>query len=357
MFNAAVFRSKQSVFNTLLWQAVSTGSAFPCNKPLFLLYFNILHTITVSWQDTVIVTSLLHFQLNQQKVHILGFMRSIFEYMDYRKFLADYYAFKKNANRNFSYRVFNAKAGISSPVFFKLVIDGKRNLGLSSIDKFATALNLNKKETVYFKKLVLFDQSDNPEEKQEHYAVIRSMRNLISEKALTNVQYEYFSNWYNVVIREIVTLYNFHDDYQLLAEAVKPPITAAEAKASVELLLKLNLLKKNEQGFYEQVDTAISADSDLGLIAVRHFNRSMLLKAIKAIDEIDRRERHISGLTIGISKSLFAVLDVEIAAFKERIVSLVNREENSSGVYQLNIQLFPVSNHTDEIRTKGRNTK
>ncbi len=221
-------------------------------------------------------------------------MRSIFEYMDYRKFLADYYAFKKNANRNFSYRVFNAKAGISSPVFFKLVIDGKRNLGTSSIDKFAAALNLNKKETVYFKKLVLFDQSDNPEEKQEHYAVIRSMRNMVSEKALTNAQYEYFSNWYNVVIRELVTLYNFQDDYQLLADAVRPSITSSEAKASVELLLKLNLIKKNDHGIYEQVDTAIAADGDIGLIAIRHFNRSMLLKAAKAIDEINRNERHIS---------------------------------------------------------------
>jgi uncharacterized protein (TIGR02147 family) len=284
-------------------------------------------------------------------------MRSIFEYMDYRKFLADYYAFKKNANKNFSYRVFNAKAGISSPVFFKLVIDGKRNLGVASIDKFATALNLNKKETTYFKKLVLFDQSDNPEEKQEHYAVIRSMRNLVSEKALTNAQYDYFSNWYNVVIRELVTLYDFKDDYQLLAEALKPSITAAEAKTSVELLVKLNLIKKNDLGMYEQVDTAIAADGDIGLIAVRHFNRSMLLKATKAIDEIDRKERHISGLTIGISKALYSVLDVEITAFKERIVSLVNRDENSSAVYQLNVQLFPVSNNTNEIKAKGRNIK
>ena len=277
-------------------------------------------------------------------------MHSIFEYLDYRKFLADYYAFKKKMHRSFSYRSFNAKAGISSPVFLKLVIDGKRNLGLSSIEKFATALGLNKKESLYFRKLVLFDQSTTPDEKQEHYTVLRSMRNTVSEKLLNNSQYDYFSNWYNAVIRELVTLYDFKDNFQLLADSVRPAITPGEAKASVELLVKLNLLKKKEHGLYEQVNTAIATEGNIGLVAVRHFNRSMLLNALRAIDDVDRNTRHVSGLTIGISKSMYSIIDVEIAAFKERIVSLVNRDENSSGVYQLNIQFFPLSKYSDEIK-------
>jgi uncharacterized protein (TIGR02147 family) len=279
-------------------------------------------------------------------------MLSIFEYLDYRKFLADYYVHKKKTQRSFSYRSFNAKAGISSPVFLKLVIDGKRNLGLASIEKFSTALGLNKKECLYFRKLVLFDQSDSPEEKQEHYAVLRSMRNIIAEKLLNNTQYDYFINWYNAVIRELVTLYDFKDNFQLLAESLRPTITANEAKTTVDLLIKLKLLKKNEQGLYEQLNTAIATGGDIGLVAVRHFNRSMLLNALKAIDEMDRDTRHVSGLTIGISKSMYSVINVEIAAFKERIVSLVNRDEDSSSVYQLNIQLFPLSSHNFEINPK-----
>lgn len=284
-------------------------------------------------------------------------MRSLFEYLDYRKFLADYYAFKKKANRTFSYRVFNVKAGISSPVFLKLVIDGKRNLGLSSIEKFIIALGLNKREGLYFKKLVLFDQTETPEEKQELYRALRSMRGTVSEKSLTSTQYDYFSNWYNAVIREIVTLYNFKDDFQLLAKTVRPEITCNEAKASVELLLKLKLLKKTSIGTYEQVNTAIVAEGDIGLIAIRHFNRCMLLNALKAIDEVEIGNRHISGLTMGISKQMHLIIRNEIETFKERIVKLVNQDRKSIGVYQLNVQFFPLSKNKNEIKLLSKVSK
>jgi len=276
-------------------------------------------------------------------------MKSIFEYFDYRKYLADFYTYKKKVSRSFSYRTFNSKAGITSPVFLKLVIDGKRNLGMQTIDKFSKALNLNKKESLYFKKLVLFDQTKNPDEKQEHYTILRSLRKNVSEKALNGAQYEYFSTWYHAAIREIVTIYDFGNDYQLLADALHPPISASEAKASLELLVKLNLLKVTEQGTFKQVNTAIIAEGEQGLVAVRHFNRCMLSNALRAIDDFDKSIRHVSGLTIGISRSLYASIESEISAFKDRIVALVNEDEDSSSVYQLNFQLFPLSKSKEEF--------
>ena len=299
----------------------------------------------------------LKYQTKANLYLILQSMRSLFEYLDYRKYLADYYASKKKANRTFSYRVFNAKAGIASPVFFKLVIDGKRNLGLSSIDKFTNALGFNKKEGLYFKKLVLFDQTDSPEEKQELYNVLRSMRETVSQKTLSTTQYDYFSNWYNAVIRELITLYNYKDDFHLLANSVRPEITSNEAKASVELLLKLKLIKKDSIGTYEQVNTAIVAEGDIGLIAIRHFNRCMLLNALKAIDDIEVENRHISGLTMGISKQMHSIIRDEIDSFKEHIVKLVNNDRNSISVYQLNVQFFPLSRNKEEIKPSDKVSK
>jgi uncharacterized protein (TIGR02147 family) len=283
-------------------------------------------------------------------------MQSIFEYFDYRKYLADFYAYRKKVSKSFSYRTFNSKAGITSPVFLKLVIDGKRNLGMQTIEKFSKALNLNKKESLFFKKLVLFDQTKNPDEKQEHYTTLRSLRKNVSEKALNSAQYEYFSTWYHAVIREIVTIYDFRNDYQLLANALHPPISASEAKASLELLIKLNLLKTTENGAYKQVNTAIVTEGEMGLVAVRHFNRCMLSNALRAIDDFDKNMRHISGLTIGVSRSMYSSIESEINAFKDRIVSLVNRDEESSSVYQLNFQLFPLSKSKEEIASLRKDT-
>ena len=280
-------------------------------------------------------------------------MKAIFEYYDYRGFLRDYYTSKKSQNRYFSYRFFAREAGIKSPVFFKEVAEGKKNLSRSMIEKFSIALKFSEREATYFKNLVLFNQAKTGRQKQEYYAVLRSMENAKSEKALDADQYDYFSTWYNVVIRELVTLVDIRGDYKLLATLVQPSITAHEAKASVKLLLKLGLLRKRADGRFEQVDTAITARSGVATLAIREFNRKMAIHAVAAIENFPRDERSICGVTIGISPAMFEIINAEIAAFKDRIVTLVSRDEESERVYQLNMQLFPVSRKHDSLAKEG----
>ena len=61
-------------------------------------------------------------------------MNSIFSYIDYRKFLKDYYNSEKESKLYFSYRFFSQKAGIKSPVFLKEVYDGKKNLSRNMME-------------------------------------------------------------------------------------------------------------------------------------------------------------------------------------------------------------------------------
>jgi uncharacterized protein (TIGR02147 family) len=284
-------------------------------------------------------------------------MRAIFEYFDYRSFLRDYYTYKKSKNRYFSYRFFARAAGIKSPVFFKEVAEGKKNLSRNMIRKFCTALQFNEKEATYFKYLVLFDQAKTGKEKQEYYVVLRSLENIKSEKALNANQYDYFSTWYNVVIRELITLFDFKDDFKLLAATVHPPIKTGEAKASVELLLKLGLIRKRSDGAYEQTDTAITVKSGVASLAVRQFNKTMAMHAAAAIEDFSKSDRTICGITIGISPAMREVIDAEITAFKDRIVTLVSRDNDSDRVYQLNLQLFPVSRKSEGSSGKGVSDK
>lgn len=270
-------------------------------------------------------------------------MKSLFEYIDYRKFLRDYYNEKKKNTRHFSYRYFAQKTGINSPSFLKHVIDAERNLTTPAIDKFCKALNLNKKETVYFRHLVLFNQAKTSIEKQEHYKVLRSMSRNVKESILKVNQFDYFKKWYTVIIRELLCIYNFKDDFKLLAKSVIPPITFAEAKNAVKLLLDLDLVKKHTNGTYSQTNKAIVVEDSITSLAVRSFTENMLDKAKLSLHQINKSERHISGMTLGISKSNYDLLTSEIEAFKDRIKAIVNQDNDCSRVYQCNISLFPAS--------------
>jgi uncharacterized protein (TIGR02147 family) len=270
-------------------------------------------------------------------------MKSVFEYIDYRKFLASYYNSKKDATRFFSYRYFARKAMINSPSFLKHVIDGKRNLTRPMIEKFCVGLELTAKESVYFRNLVLFNQAKTSGEKQEHYSTLRDMFGGVKESVLSSDQYDYFAQWYNSVVRELICMFDLQDDYKRIASMVLPPILPSEAKSAIKLLLRLKLVHRRADGAYVQTNSAIVADNSVTSMAVRSFNKAMLELAKNAVDNIDRSQRHVSGLTVGISPASYDVLAAEIEAFKDRVKVIVSQDKDSSLIYQMNITLFPVS--------------
>jgi len=270
-------------------------------------------------------------------------MERIFDYIDYRSFLRDFYSVNKSEKKYFSYRYFSGRAGIKSPVFLKLVMDGKRNLTRNMVEKFATALKFNEKERVYFRNLVLFNQAQNSQEKQEHYLVLKSMAGMVKEHVIGSDLYDYYDKWYISVIRELICLRNFKDDFRKIASAVFPKIRPMQAKKALELLLRLGLVRKIGDGSYEQTQKAITTGSEVNSLAIRNFNRNMLLLAENSLDKVSRSNRHISGITVGISGQCYHVLTAEIEAFKERVVKIVNADEKSENVYQLNLQLFPLN--------------
>lgn len=279
-------------------------------------------------------------------------MRSIFEFIDYRKYLAAYYAEKKKASRRFSYRYFAQKAEIHSPSFLKHVIDGERNLTRPMIENFCTGLELTAKEANYFRSLVLFNQAKTSIEKQEHYANLRNMFGAVRESVLDTDQFDFFSNWYTPVLRELLCLHDFKDDFTKIASMLIPPILPSEAKSATKLLLRLNLLQRTADGTYRQIESAVVADSAVMSLAMRSFTKAMLDHAKNAVEAIDWHIRHISGITIGISPATYEVLAAEIEAFKDRVKLITSRDDTSCIIYQMNISLFPVSQNTKTVEEK-----
>ena len=107
---------------------------------------------------------------------------SIYDYINYREYLKDYYTLQKTTTKFFSYWYFSGKAGFSSQNVLKQVIDGQRNVAKKSIHKFCTALNLSEVESQYLGLLVRFNQSKNPEEKDDAFKKINIFKNNLSLK-------------------------------------------------------------------------------------------------------------------------------------------------------------------------------
>jgi uncharacterized protein (TIGR02147 family) len=270
-------------------------------------------------------------------------MSDLFKYLDYRRFLKDYYReHKEKKGSAFSFRSFARLAGMSSPNFLKLVMDGKRNLGPDGIKGFAKALKLNKEEASYFENLVHFNQCSTDDERNEWYKRLSASKRYREIKEIEKDYFVYFSRWYYAAVRELVLLPEFKEDTDWIARKLSPPITVKEATTALELLQKLGFLKR-EKGRLVQAERNISTAREIISLAIANFHRQMIHRAVESIDRTRPERRDISSLTIALSKERFQEAKRRIQEFRRELNVLLSEDACPDSVYQINFQLFNLS--------------
>jgi uncharacterized protein (TIGR02147 family) len=270
-------------------------------------------------------------------------MIDIFEYIDYRKLLKDLYNERRAENKCFSYRYIAQKVGFSSAGFFANIIQGKRNISPEFIFGFARVFKLKKSETEYFELLVNFDQAKNHEQKKYYFEKILSSKKSkikITEKQ----QYEFYSRWHYTAVREVLDIYKFNgEDYAELAKMVSPAITTAEAKKAIELLLGMGFIRKNKDGWFEQVDPFISTGYEAQSVAITNFLVSTIDLARQAVDRYPRDRRSMSALSFSISSEGYKAIDERLKTFRREILEIAKADKNKDRIYHVNFQIFPLS--------------
>ena len=272
--------------------------------------------------------------------------RKIFAYLDYREFLRDYYQSKKAANPAFSLRAFSDKIGFKAKDFISRVMQGDKNLSTQSIQKIVTGLKFGKREASFFEDLVWFNQAETMDEKNSWFQKMQNELKIVrfteGQHQLAFYQYQVYSHWRHLVVRSLIGMYGFHGDFTSLAKSVHPTITIEEAKESVELLEKCNLVKKNEDGSYELVNKDITTGDRTSKIALRGFHQHCLALGAESIDRDPPTMRNISGLTLGISQAGYEKIVERMSAFRKEIAQIANEDKDADKVYQMQLLLFPI---------------
>jgi uncharacterized protein (TIGR02147 family) len=275
-------------------------------------------------------------------------MIDIFQYTDYRKFLYDFYEAEKKRNPHYSHRYIAQKVGFNSSGFFSKILQGKTNISNDLALRFADFLKLKKIEAEYFGLMVLFNQAKTHAEKKKWFEKIVAFSK--SKVKIVQVsQYEYFQKWYYVAIRGLLDFYKFNGDYLELGKMLDPPISPAQARKAIELLEKLDLIKKGEDGFYKPTDTIISTGEVVKRTAFNNVLMSTLDLAKESIDRFPTDQRDISTLTLHFSKELYDTIHERLKGFRREILELVNKDPNAADrVYQVNFQIFPLTKSNRE---------
>ena len=274
----------------------------------------------------------------------------VFAYLDYRAYLRDYYNARKAAGRGFSYRSFSRRAGLKSPNYLKLVVDGERNLSDEMAERFAQACGLKDDEVRYFVDLVAFGQATTLSERNQHYARLTGFQRYRNAHRLDLAHAAYYSAWYMPAIRELAMRADFRADPNWIAAQLLPPIAPSEAARALETLLELGLLVREANGDVHQADALLSTGPETRGLHIASYHRAMMQRAMESIDLVPAHERDISSLTLCLGDAGLRAFKERVQRFRKELLELSALETKPEQVVQINFQLFPLSRG----RTEGK---
>ncbi len=274
----------------------------------------------------------------------------VYNYIDYRSFLKDMFAFRKQKNKNFSHRYFARKAGFASSNFLNLVLKGERNLSQKSVVKVAKGFELNKQEHKFFENMVFMNQAKSNDEKNYYYQEMMSVNSPKINK-INKSSYEYFSKWYYPVIREAATFGKGKYTASQIAGMLDPKITPKQAEKALNALLELGLLEKNSNGQWEKCDNIVDTGPEVSSLSVANFHKEMLEKASESIERHPPDKRHISGMVLSIKADAKTVNEIKkrINRYSEELLELSCRNvRDANQVYYVHMQVFPLADESKE---------
>jgi len=275
------------------------------------------------------------------------------EFTDYRQYLRDFYEYKRALTQNdlrpYSYATFSAAADIKSPNYLKLIIDGQRNLSVDMARKFARALGLNKDESDEFLALVEFSQTIDPLERNRRLKVLADIRVQSQLKAgtINSDTWDKIPSWVTWALHALTDLEGVRFQPEVLFDLLRGKARGEEIRRALERLMASGELTRNpETGEVVRGRELMSGSESIPVAMVRKLQAELIYLGLESLFQDPPQDREIGAQTLALTEDEFEVLKFELRQFRKRWakdVSVARKTTKGNRVFQLNIQLFPVT--------------
>jgi uncharacterized protein (TIGR02147 family) len=260
-----------------------------------------------------------------------------------REILRDILARKANRNPSFSLRAFARDLGVSH-TYLSLVLNGKKLLSMGKVIQFSTLLGLDEREADIFVKAGAREARGKAFEragaKQKPGARSRRVAESYFELELDRLRL--LSDWYHIPLLELTLTNDFEMDPKWIGKRLG--ISGQQVTDAIDRLKRLGLLEERS-GRVTKAQAFLSVQPAKSEKPVRDFHRQMILKAVDAIASPQGESyeaRDVTGSTMAVDPRLMPEAKRRIQAFRRSLIRFLTSGEPTE-VYQLNVQLFPLS--------------
>lgn len=265
----------------------------------------------------------------------------ILDFLSLEEFLQVYYSRRKQRQDWFSYRYWGSQLDIDPGYLLKLT-KGQLKPPLRMLEPLCNYFHFGPREQVFLEKLIEFERAKTPAQIREKFEALLDLRKT-QTKALEEDKYLYFTHWYMPVLRSLIELDHFADDYAMLGQMLEPPLPAGKCKDAVLLLERLGMIRRNQQDHWELTDKLVSTGDRWHSAAIETLQQQLIRLGEESIERTTKEQRDVSSITLSVNEDHLDELKAMIRDFRQKVLKWVQENRDENHVVQLNMQLFPVS--------------
>lgn len=281
------------------------------------------------------------------------------QYLDSRQFLNDFYEFKrhesKGARRPYSYATFSAAAGIKSPNYLKMIIEGKRNLSEEMAFCFAKALRFSKTESLEFVTLVQYTQAQNASDRNAHLRKLASLRvqKKIESGEIDRAMWDKVPGWVAYALHAMIPPTGMAGEVAKLYEHFRGKAQLSEIDMALQALIRSGLVEQNNDDLriYKRAEFM----DDLARVPpalIRKLQAELIGLSLESLERDPPHIREMGSLTLSLSDKEFEEVRFHLRKLRKLLMKdYLTKPIRSAAerVFQIQLQIFPL---TDVIESK-----
>ncbi len=267
----------------------------------------------------------------------------IFAHISYAAWLAQVFAALHAQDETFTHRSFSQMCGYRSSGAMSLVMSERRRLSEEGAQRVAKALGLQPAERDHLLAMVGLERASDFKSRAALLAKMRQARRFAEEWAGTLSAYDFYSQWYLPIVRELVSLPDFEEDPAWIKRRVHGQISLSQAREAIDELLRCGHLTRDEEGALRPTRPVVATHSELHSDALKQHQREMMRLASEALDTQEREVRDMRVMTCAISRAQAEKIKVRLTGLQKELLEIIAEDEPIEGVYQLNVQWFALT--------------
>jgi uncharacterized protein (TIGR02147 family) len=239
---------------------------------------------------------------------------------------------RSEKNRRYSLRAFARDLGLPASHLSEF-LSNKRTLSAAQIERIVYRLGYDYREANEF-----ISTLENQRTKKRSF-----------EKAFVPLNQDAFSliaDWQNYAILNLMRTKNFKSDTAWIADRLGLQLDVAEK--AIQRLERLQLIEKREGGLV-RVAKNLTTSQDIPSEALRESHRQDFQNALKSLIETPSDQRDITSITMAIDPDKIPLAKKMIRAFRRKLSETLESGSQTE-VYNLNIQLVPISRKSSKVR-------